>query len=161
MCIRDSVYAGANVEATTRIGAYTPLHLASKAGSAEVVRLLLTYGSNPDIKTVTTGSSPLHLAATAGNPDVVKLLLAAGADPNVRDSEWGQTPLIFASAQNRANAVAVLLDGGADPSITSEVLDMQQFSRRDRAADTRQRDGLRDGPRASAALPSRSPIGPR
>ena len=134
------VYAGANLEATTRIGAYTPLHVASKAGSAEVVQLLLTYGSNPDITTVTTGSSSLHLAATAGNPDVVKLLLSAGADPNSRDTEWGQTPLIFASAQNRAEAIAVLLEGGADPSITSEVLDMQQFSRRDRAADTRQRE---------------------
>ena len=134
------VYAGANLKATTRIGAYTPLHLASKVGSAEVVQLLLTYGSSPDIRTVTTGSSALHLAATAGNPDVVKLLLSAGADPNARDTEWGQTPLIFASAQNRAQAVAVLLDGGADPSITSEVLDMQQFSMRDRVADTRQRD---------------------
>ncbi|MCH2279836.1 MAG: ankyrin repeat domain-containing protein, partial [Vicinamibacterales bacterium] len=39
------VYAGANLKATTRIGAYTPLHLASKVGSAEVVQLLLTYGS--------------------------------------------------------------------------------------------------------------------
>ena len=31
------VYAGANVGAVTRIGQYTPLHLASQAGSAAVV----------------------------------------------------------------------------------------------------------------------------
>src|SRR5438552_11001203 len=30
-------YAGANVAAVTRIGQYTPLHLASKSGSAAVV----------------------------------------------------------------------------------------------------------------------------
>jgi ankyrin repeat protein len=35
------VYAGANVGAVTRIGQYTPLHLASKAGSAGVARTLL------------------------------------------------------------------------------------------------------------------------
>src|SRR5436305_7410861 len=35
------LYAGANVGATTRIGQYTPLHLASQAGSAAVVEALL------------------------------------------------------------------------------------------------------------------------
>ena len=35
------LYAGANVGAVTRIGEYTPLHLASRTGSAAVVRALL------------------------------------------------------------------------------------------------------------------------
>ena len=34
------VYAGANVAAVTRIGQYTPLHLAARAGSAAVARVL-------------------------------------------------------------------------------------------------------------------------
>ena len=35
------LYAGANVSAVTRIGQYTPLHLASQAGSVPVVQALL------------------------------------------------------------------------------------------------------------------------
>ena len=133
-------YAGANTEATTRIGAYTALHLASRSGSVAVVELLLTYGGSADMPTATTRATPLHLAAASGNAEVVRMLLERGADPNPRDAEWGQTPLIFAAAQNRAAAITVLLDGGADPSISSEVLDLQRFSELDRVADSRQRD---------------------
>ena len=134
------VYAGANAEATTRIGAHTPLHVASRAGSAAVVELLLIFGGSVDTPTATTGATPLHLAAASGNTDVVRMLLERGADPNAREAEWGQTPLIFAAAQNRAPAITVLLAGGADPSISSEVLDLQRFAALDRAADSRQRD---------------------
>src|SRR5262249_46463060 len=40
------VYAGANVSAVTRIGQYTPLHLASKAANAAVVEALLKAGAS-------------------------------------------------------------------------------------------------------------------
>ncbi len=40
--------AGADVTATTRIGAYTALHMASEVGSAEVVELLLVARRRPD-----------------------------------------------------------------------------------------------------------------
>ncbi|MCH7825397.1 MAG: ankyrin repeat domain-containing protein, partial [Acidobacteria bacterium] len=136
------VYAGANAEATTRIGAYTPLHVASRAGNAAVVELLLTYGGSPDIPTSTTGAMPLHLAAASGNVDVVRLLLERGADANAREAEWRQTPLVFAAAQNRAEAIAVLLDAGADPSIASRVLDPEWFYAMGGAADDRQRKVL-------------------
>ena len=39
------LYAGGRVDAVTRIGHYTPLHLASKAGSALVTRRLLEQGA--------------------------------------------------------------------------------------------------------------------
>ena len=38
------IYAGANVRATTRIGAYTPLYLAAKGGYSDVVAALLAGG---------------------------------------------------------------------------------------------------------------------
>ena len=38
---RMLIYAGANVRATTRIGAYTPLYLAAKGGYSDVVAALL------------------------------------------------------------------------------------------------------------------------
>ena len=37
-------YAGANVEAETRIGHYTPLHIASRVGDPDITRMLLEAG---------------------------------------------------------------------------------------------------------------------
>ena len=110
--------------AVTRIGQYTPLHLASRAGSSAVVAALLKAGADAGARATTTGVTTLHLAASAGNADVVKLLLDAGADANAKESEWGQTPLMFAAAQNRPEAIAMLLARGADPAVTTTVIDI-------------------------------------
>ena len=56
------LYAGANLEATTRIGTYTPLHLAAKLGHAPVIEFLLQGGSDPNDATTTGGATPLHFA---------------------------------------------------------------------------------------------------
>ena len=40
------LYAGANLEAVTRNGAYTPLHLGSKAGHAAVLRVVSADGTS-------------------------------------------------------------------------------------------------------------------
>ena len=40
------VYAGANIRATTRIGAYTPLYLASQRGHAAAITSLLKAGGD-------------------------------------------------------------------------------------------------------------------
>src|SRR5687768_18563072 len=53
------IYAGANVRATTRIGAYTPLYLAAKGGHAAVVAALLAAGADPKA-TTTNGTTPLR-----------------------------------------------------------------------------------------------------
>ena len=128
------VRAKANVRAVTRIGAYTPLHIAARAGNAGVVRVLLAGAS--DVKSATTsGATPLHLAAAAGNADVVKALLTKGADPNARESSWGQTPLMFAAEYNRAAAVRALLQRGADPAIHTRVVNLSDQAAREQAAD--------------------------
>ncbi|MEO6876888.1 MAG: ankyrin repeat domain-containing protein, partial [Gemmatimonadaceae bacterium] len=113
--------AHANVKATTRIGAYTPLDIAAKAGNATIVKMLIKAGS--DVKAVTTtGATALHFAAEAGNPEAVEALLDAGANPNVQDAAQGQTPLVFAASRNRAAAIRVLLKHGANPSIHTKVV---------------------------------------
>ena len=68
------VNAGAIIEVTTRLGAYTPLHVAGRKGAPEVIRVLLDAGANPRALAA-TGSTPLHLAAGAGSAEGAKHLL--------------------------------------------------------------------------------------
>jgi ankyrin repeat protein len=112
--------AGANVKAATRVGAITPLFLASKNGSAPMIELLLKAGADANSATE-TGTTALMMAASAGNPEALKALLTHGAKVNERDLAHGQTALIFAASLNRAEAIKVLIANGADPSITSKV----------------------------------------
>ncbi|MCC7177114.1 MAG: ankyrin repeat domain-containing protein [Acidobacteria bacterium] len=136
------VYAGANVEAVTRIGQYTPLHVAARAGSAAVVDVLLKAGAAVDAKAIPSGATPLHLAASAGSAAIVNRLLDAGADKNAKEAEWGQTPLIFAAAFNRIEAIKALLARGADPNVTTTFIDIPQRNALDRAASQRQQKVL-------------------
>ena len=113
------LYAGATLESTTRLGGYTPLHLASREGQSDAVRALLEGGSKPNTFT-TTGVSAVHLAAQAGKPDAIRALIVHGADVDARDRHSGRTPLIFATAQNRLQAIVTLIDAGADVSLATE-----------------------------------------
>jgi uncharacterized protein len=124
------LYAGATTESLTRVGAYTPLHLASSRGHGAVVARLLEAGSKPGVST-TTGVQPLHLAAQAGNPEAVTALLAKGADVNARDTTHGRTPLVFAASQGRVDAMKVLLAKGADAKLATTVIDYRQRSAAD------------------------------
>jgi len=127
------LYAGATVESLTRVGAYTPLHLASSRGHGAVVARLLEAGSKPNPVT-TTGVQPLHLAAQAGNPEGVKALLDRGADMNARDVTHGRTPLIFAASQGRVEAMKLLIAKGADVKLATTVIDYRTRSAADNQA---------------------------
>ena len=123
--VRDLLEAGAKVGAGTRIGRYTPLHLASDAGAGEVVEVLLGAGADPERAiTVGGGARPLHFAAESGSERAIMALLAAGADVNATEESWGQTPLIFAASRGRTEAVRALLEAGADPAIHTRVMDV-------------------------------------
>ena len=124
---RMLVYAGASLEAATRMAEYTPLHLASRAGHGAVVRALLEAGSDPATATGSGEATALHLAAAAGDAATISALIEFGADVNAREQRAGQTPLIFAAAQNRVQAIEALLAGGADLSLTTRVLDMVEL----------------------------------
>lgn len=126
--------AGAATEPLTRIGRYTPLHLASSRGHGAVIARLLEAGSRPGALTE-TGVQPLHLAAQAGDPEAVRALLDRGADINARDETHGRTPLVFAASQNRLEAMRLLLAQGADPRLATNVIDYRERA----AADTRAR----------------------
>jgi ankyrin repeat protein len=125
--------AGATTEPLTRLGGYTPLHLASSRGHAPVVARLLEGGSKPKALTA-TGVQPIHLAAQAGSAEAVRFLLDRGADPNARDNPPGRTPLVFAASQNRLDAMRMLIEKGADSRLETTVIDYPQRSAADTAA---------------------------
>jgi ankyrin repeat protein len=136
------LYAGATVDAVTRIGKYTPLHIASRNGQAQVVSAVLSAGADVGARTDPGGTTALHLAATAGDASVIGLLVEAGAEVDAREAEWQQTPLIFAAARNRIDAIHALLESGADPNLAAETFDLTAQRPIDRAASRRSADVL-------------------
>ncbi|MDE0359324.1 MAG: ankyrin repeat domain-containing protein [Gammaproteobacteria bacterium] len=134
--VETLIFAGATLQPATRVGGYTPLHLASRAGNAGVVAALLDAGVNPDILTG-TGAASLHFAAEADALEVVNALVGHGADVNVRDGYSSRTPAMFAAARNSAGALQALLDAGADPDLVSDTRDFAEIEAADREERTR------------------------
>lgn len=124
--------AGAPVAATTRLGEHTPLHIAAKAGAAEVVSLLVDAGSDVNVKT-TTGATPLHFAAASGSAEAVIALLEHGAEVDAKEPLWGQTPLMFAAAAGRVAVVEALVEHGANTAVAAKVVDVAARNKTDRA----------------------------
>jgi ankyrin repeat protein len=90
----------------------TPLCLACTNGNAEVVRLLLKAGADPNT-TLRGGETALMTAARTGKVGPVQLLLDAGARVYARDRKE-QTALMWAAAEGHAGVVSALLAAGAE-----------------------------------------------
>jgi len=132
------VYAGASLETTTRVGAYTPLLVAARSGNEGVLVALLEAGANMEART-STGVTALHFAAAAGAERAITALLDRGADINVREMTAGQTPLMFAASAGRVGAIRTLTARGADVSIATATVDLAEVERVDQR-EMRERD---------------------
>lgn len=125
-CVRALVAAGADVNASNRIG-MTPLHRCWS--SPEVVHALLEAGADPNVAcgeeqdsgTILTvaGRTPLHLRAC----DVahLKLLLASPRIAVNAVDSYGLTALHIAAMGNKLEAVEALLRAGADLTLPTTV----------------------------------------
>jgi hypothetical protein len=122
------LYAGANVKATTRIGGYTPLLIASKSGNTAMIETLVGAGADPNSTTV-NGTTALMFAAQAGNADAVKALITRGADVNLKEKVKGETALTFAAAYGRADVIRVLTAHKADPNVATRGVDLAAFNK--------------------------------
>ena len=99
------------------------LHVASKNGGEEIVKLLLEFNAKVNVWAV--GSTPLILASRWGREGIVRLLLEAGADVNAISRRDMSTPYIFdaesplmaASRYGRESIVRLLLEKGANTNV--------------------------------------------
>ena len=84
---------------------------ASSRGYAEIVRLLIEAGADPDFRPE-GGMTPLMCAASRGYAEVVGLLLDAGADKDLKDGN-DHTALKHASCYGHVKTVRLLEAGAA------------------------------------------------
>ncbi|WP_280462002.1 ankyrin repeat domain-containing protein [Nocardia carnea] len=102
----------------------TPLYQAAVNGCADLVRLLLAHGADPNRpSTPVEEGLPLCAAACWNHVGVVSALLAAGADPDLPEPPHpqqqgpGTPPLLWAAGNGHLETVDLLLAAGADPNI--------------------------------------------
>ena len=104
---RVFIDAGADIETKTSKGRRSPLHLASRSGALEVVKMLVEAGADIDTRN-DYGNSPLDSASQAGALEVVKVLVRAGAGVNVTDNDGG-TWLVDAAYAGHTETVRYLV----------------------------------------------------
>jgi hypothetical protein len=103
----------------------TALHLAAAGHRAEIVRLLLAAGADPNAAKNHRSSSPLHYAADGfisapawdakRQVETIRHLLDRGANIHLQDKN-GATPLHRAVRTRCSAAVRCLLEAGGDPT---------------------------------------------
>jgi ankyrin repeat protein len=119
---------GANPE-TRSSEIKTALCMASSRGHADVVRSLINYGADLNLKSWDWMESGrrvkwtlLHAAIYKERRDIVHLLLECGSDPEIRSSR-GQTALYVASSRRCTDIVRQLISHGADPNAECKTFD--------------------------------------
>src|SRR5690606_10341572 len=100
----------------------TPLLLASVAGNADMIRLLLESGADPNER-FGNGETALMMAARTGRADAIGVLVEHGAEVDARENLRGTTALMWAAAYSNPDAVRALLEAGADHGAQSAAVD--------------------------------------
>ncbi|XP_067653191.1 ankyrin-1-like [Haliotis asinina] len=103
------------VDINCRFNEMTPLMLAVKYHTRNVLQLLLESGADPSLVN-RDGDNVLHLACMRGDEEIVKHVLKLHTlNINCRGSK-GRTPLLLAAEYKKYDVFELLLEGGADPS---------------------------------------------
>lgn len=94
----------------------TPLHLSARNGNLEILRMILPYFPDTNIKTA-QGSTPLLLAAKEGHAHCVQMLLRYGAKVNLTDRVSEMSPVHWSAKNGHVHCLALLLDNTEDKSV--------------------------------------------
>ncbi|XP_044160773.1 ankyrin repeat and SOCS box protein 1-like [Bufo gargarizans] len=97
----------------------SPLRIASTAGHADCVALLIDFGAQLELVDV-KGQTPLFVATENGHLDCVKVLLKAGADPNGSPHNRS-SPVYHAARVGRADILQELIRYGADVDVDRQL----------------------------------------
>lgn len=107
--------------AAHRFNGRSLLHFAGGAGCAQVVRLLLRRGADPNIED-RGGHTPLYRVAnecaSADGAEIVRLLVAAGADVHACAGVTRATALHMAARRGHLEVARALVECGAFPGTT-------------------------------------------
>lgn len=125
------IYAGANLEATTRVGGHTPLLVAARTGHPALVIALADAGADVSAHS-STGVTALHFIAGAGDRGALETLIAHGAVVDALEWASGQTPLFFAADRGRTDAVQALIEAGANVNASSMIQEVARLEEEDR-----------------------------
>ncbi|RLN43827.1 hypothetical protein BBJ28_00006075 [Nothophytophthora sp. Chile5] len=106
------------INAATRDGSWTPLHLAVITEEVEIIQALLGAGAALDAIDV-DGQTPLLQACLGGKLEIVRLLLLAGANPSHQNKQ-AHSPLHYLAAFCRdRHLLSDIIAGGADVNAKS------------------------------------------
>jgi ankyrin repeat protein len=97
---------------------YVLLCDAIKCRHTEVVKVLLTFGSEVNNKSKESTETPLHFAAKNGDIQIVDMLLKRGARINAKNYD-GHTPLHIAITHNKMEITELLVNQGAAVNATN------------------------------------------
>eukprot|EP01006_Ploeotia_vitrea_P011839 TRINITY_DN31422_c0_g1_i2.p1 TRINITY_DN31422_c0_g1~~TRINITY_DN31422_c0_g1_i2.p1 ORF type:complete len:266 (-),score=91.28 TRINITY_DN31422_c0_g1_i2:226-1023(-) len=108
----------ANVNVVAAPNSYNALVLAAERGHTEIVRMLVSAGSELEPQPHRyTDESALHFAAARGHLEIVDILLEAGANVNFKSHGGrGDTPLHAACQGGHEELVALLLKYENNPT---------------------------------------------
>jgi len=87
----------------------TALHLASRSGHVEAIRVILDNGADADVQNK-SDSTPLHMASTGGHVEAVRLLLEHGANATLQDNQ--DVSAIELAYQSGSKVARVFLEFG-------------------------------------------------
>lgn len=159
--VKALVEKDASLVGLADVAGNTPLHLAAKTGSLEMIELLLLKGADINVKNVQL-DSPLLAAIIAEKDDAAKLFIMKGAD--FQKPARGVSPLFQSARRNQREVVELLLAKGADIEnglilnfiVTQpDLYDMAKFFI-EKGADVNRKDRNGDTPLQSATIYGKS-----
>lgn len=107
--VQNAIIEGADVNCKNVVGS-TPLHLAVRYNSYEIVEILINSGANVNIE---HGEPPLVNAIDMGKIDIIRLLVDKGADINFVYYN-GITPFTHALDLDSIEIAKFFISRGAD-----------------------------------------------
>jgi ankyrin repeat protein len=109
--IKNALRQGPSVNSRDELGE-TPLHIVSRSGNLELMKLFLDADANPNLQD-NEGWTPLIAVSREGHLEAAKLLLDSGANSNLFNKSR-ETALFWAATKGNNELAKLLLEKSAD-----------------------------------------------